>query len=288
MRRPGTPGWGKRWIAALEDVLGGQAGRLARGRTYARAGRVHDLRVAGGDVTAQVTGTAAAPYRVNLQVEPLPDPVWSAAIAAMAEKAQFVAALLGAEMPRGHRRGVSRGGAQPLSRQAQRSDGAGGAACPVLLSRRGRPVQARRGDALRARRGARPRPVSPLRAARRAREEVLLALREARAAEAKVARETVATESIGEDLRAVDPADYDRAPEPLPLLHFSFDAEERSASGGSVLRQLGAPPGWGEGSSPAEAFSPLVRRAAEAAREAALAQPRRPTTTRRGTRRENR
>ena len=30
-----------RWIDALESVLGGDSGRLARGRTYARAGRTH-------------------------------------------------------------------------------------------------------------------------------------------------------------------------------------------------------------------------------------------------------
>ena len=42
MKKAGTTWWGQRWIEALESVLRGDAGRLARGRTYARAGRTHD------------------------------------------------------------------------------------------------------------------------------------------------------------------------------------------------------------------------------------------------------
>lgn len=56
MKEAGTTWWGQRWLEALEDVLRGDSGRLARGRTWARAGRTHDLVVKGGKVTAKVTG----------------------------------------------------------------------------------------------------------------------------------------------------------------------------------------------------------------------------------------
>ncbi|MET0384785.1 MAG: SWIM zinc finger family protein, partial [Polyangiales bacterium] len=99
MKKAGTTWWGQRWIDALVQVLGGDGGRLSRGRTYARAGRTHDLTVAGGEVTAKVTGSRATPYAVTITLPLLDDTSWQAAIAGMVAQAQFAAALLGGEMP---------------------------------------------------------------------------------------------------------------------------------------------------------------------------------------------
>src|SRR5687768_10998493 len=99
IKKAGTTWWGQRWIAALEQVLRGDTGRLSRGRTYARAGRVHDLIAEHGTVTAAVTGSAAKPYRVTIALTQLDAAQWSAAIAGMASKAQFAAELLGGQMP---------------------------------------------------------------------------------------------------------------------------------------------------------------------------------------------
>ena len=63
--KAGTTWWGQHWIDALVEVLGGDSGRLARGRTYARGGRTHDLVIKGGKVTAKVTGSAPKPYVVT-------------------------------------------------------------------------------------------------------------------------------------------------------------------------------------------------------------------------------
>src|SRR5690606_35704242 len=89
MKKAGTTWWGQRWIEALEVVLRGDAGRLARGKTYARAGRTHDLVVEGGQVTAKVTGSRTTPYVVTIALTHLDDAVWKNAVDGMAQKAQF-------------------------------------------------------------------------------------------------------------------------------------------------------------------------------------------------------
>src|SRR5688572_9064699 len=99
LKKAGTTWWGQRWIEALELVLRGDAGRLARGRSYARAGRTHDVVVAGGTLRAKVTGSRAAPYDVTIQLAQLSDEVWQSAIEGMAERAQFAAELLAGELP---------------------------------------------------------------------------------------------------------------------------------------------------------------------------------------------
>ena len=66
MRKAGSTWWGQRWVEALERMSLGYSSRLARGRTYARAGRTHDLVVKAGEVTAKVTGSRAAPYKVRI------------------------------------------------------------------------------------------------------------------------------------------------------------------------------------------------------------------------------
>jgi hypothetical protein len=70
-------------------------------------------------------------------------------------------------------------------------------------------------------------------------------------------------------LGKMKPAEYDRPREALPSLTFSFDAPSNH---GAVLRQLGTPAAWSGKASPAEALSPLLRRAADAARRIAMAE----------------
>src|SRR3954451_12994897 len=84
IKKAGTTWWGQRWIEALESVLRGDSGRLARGRTYARAGRTHDLVVKGGKVTTKVTGSRATPYAITIELAELGAPAWEKAIDGMA------------------------------------------------------------------------------------------------------------------------------------------------------------------------------------------------------------
>jgi uncharacterized Zn finger protein len=89
VKKLGNSWWGQHWIDALERVLKGDSGRLARGRTYARAGRAHDFVITRGQVHAKVTGSRA-PYEVSIELPQLTDAVWQAAIAFMARKRSFL------------------------------------------------------------------------------------------------------------------------------------------------------------------------------------------------------
>jgi uncharacterized Zn finger protein len=272
MKKAGTTWWGQRWIEALERVLRGDAGRLARGKTYARAGRTHDLVVRGGTIGAKVTGSRATPYEVNIELAQLSDSVWQRAIAAMADKAQFAAELLAGQMPLAID-DVFRDAGTSLFPE-QRAELVTACSCPdwgdpckhvaathyllgealdqdpfLLFELRGR---------------SKARVLGGIRAARQATSTDHLP-RDAASDDAARAEETAATVDLG----AIDAADYERAPQVLPALDFSFEAPAARAA---VLRQLGAPASWRADESPADLLAPLVQRAAEMARQIALAE----------------
>jgi uncharacterized Zn finger protein len=93
----GKTWWASRWIDALEHLV--NAGRLARGRTYARAGRVLSLDVDRDGVKAVVKGSRPQPYQVSIQFKRLTDAEWQRVIDAMAAEAIYAARLLSGEMP---------------------------------------------------------------------------------------------------------------------------------------------------------------------------------------------
>ncbi|MGH3152467.1 MAG: SWIM zinc finger family protein [Streptosporangiaceae bacterium] len=93
----GEQWWSQRFIAVLES--GGIGGRLARGRSYARAGQVLDFRLSQGKVTAQVQGSRPRPYQVHIGVLPLTKPQWRRVLQGLASQALFRAKLLAGEMP---------------------------------------------------------------------------------------------------------------------------------------------------------------------------------------------
>ena len=271
MRKSGTTWWGKRWIEALEQVLGGQAGRLARGRTYARAGRTHDLRVAGSTVTAKVTGSRAEPYDVHITLAQLRDETWQSVIMAMTTQAGFAARLLTGEMPETIDDVFRAAGASlfPAARKELKTR----CSCPDW----GDPckhVAATHyllGEAL----DRDPFLLFELRG--RTRAQLLEALRSARARSAQSKPQkrpaSVADPTFEEPpkvtLPALSAAAYDAPREGLPSLHFSF---ERAVTHGALLRQLGTPGAWRSEQEPADALAPLVRSAAELARSIALSE----------------
>jgi uncharacterized Zn finger protein len=274
MKKAGTTWWGKRWIEALENVLRGDSGRLARGRTYARAGRTHDLVVKNGKVTAKVTGSRATPYEVSIELTELSALTWKKAIEGLAKKAQFSAELLAGQMPESIDEVFVEAGVSLFPKQ--RADLETSCSCPDS----GDPckhVAATHyvlGEAL----DRDPFLLFELRG--RTKDQVLAALRavrggfgETRAKKPGKSKATLEDASIevptvkfGE-LRA---GAYDKLREPLPALHFSFD---EPVTHGAVLRQLGAPAGWQSAASPADVLAPLVRAAAETARRIAMAEP---------------
>jgi uncharacterized Zn finger protein len=264
MKKAGTTWWGQRWLQALEHVLGADAGRLARGRTYARAGRAHDLVVEPGRVTAQVTGSRPAPYEVVIQLEPLSEEAWSAAIEGMAKKAQFSAELLAGQMPQAidevfHALDVSLFPRRRADLRTSCSCPDWGDPCKHVAA-----TYYVLGEAL----DRDPFLLFELRGKDKSR--VTAALRGARGATAETASEDAApTEIPSVQLGELQPEDYDKPRQALPALHFEFEAP---TTHGAVLRQLGAPGAWSSDASPVEVFAPLVRAAAETARRLAMAE----------------
>jgi len=269
-KKAGTTWWGLRWIEALERVLRGDAGRLARGKTYARAGRTHDLVVTGGTITARVTGTRPTPYAVRIELAQLPPDAWQGAIAGLAAKAQFAAALLAGQMPESIDEVFRAAGASLFPEK--RSDLATSCSCPDS----GDPckhVAATHyllGEAL----DGDPFLLFELRGRSKAR--VLADIRAARAGDPVApgassggdGSEAAAVPAV--TLEALEANAYDRPRAAWPALEFSFDAPSAPAA---VLRQLGAPGAWRGAASPAELLAPLVQRAADAARRIALGEP---------------
>jgi uncharacterized Zn finger protein len=94
----GETWWSRRFVDLLESLRLG--GRLDRGRRYARAGQVLDLRITAGAVDARVQGSQVRPYKVRLEVPVLTEPEWVRVERAMANRAAFAAVLLAGEMPR--------------------------------------------------------------------------------------------------------------------------------------------------------------------------------------------
>ena len=89
--------WSRRFLSVLEEL--GVGGRLARGRSYARAGQIVSLDVAAGAALADVQGSRPKPYRVRIGVPAFGKTEWAAATAALAAEAGHAAALLAGEMP---------------------------------------------------------------------------------------------------------------------------------------------------------------------------------------------
>jgi uncharacterized Zn finger protein len=86
-------------VDALEQYYGSDASRLARGRTYARAGQVIAIELSPGVVSASVQGSRPKPYAVRIAVRELDDGAWGKVETAMAARAVFLARLLAGEMP---------------------------------------------------------------------------------------------------------------------------------------------------------------------------------------------
>ncbi len=93
----GEQWWSQRFIGVLESY--GMSGRLARGRSYARAGQVLDFALSQGKVTARVQGSRARPYQVHIGVLPLTTAQWRRVQKRLASQALFRAKLLAGEMP---------------------------------------------------------------------------------------------------------------------------------------------------------------------------------------------
>lgn len=263
IKKAGTTWWGKRWIEVLGHVLYVDSGRLERGKTYARAGRTHDLVVKGGNVTAKVTGSSRSPYAVRMLIAELDANQWATAIAGMATKVQFSAELLAGQMPLQIDDVFHDAGASLFPQKSSELR----TSCTCLDDDFCKHVVATHyvlGEAL----DRDPFLLFELRG--KTKEEVLGALRVARARSngtAPPGERTIADEVPATRLGGITKAEYDKPCVTLPSLHLSFDVP---ADSGRFLRQLGKPASWNDLALPADVFGPAIRAAAEKARQSAL------------------
>lgn len=93
----GETWWSTHFLSALE--ADSDAGRLARGRSYARSGQAVSMSLGAGEVIAEVQGSRRRPYKVRIQIPPFSASEWAAVEKELAGQAIFAAALLAGEMP---------------------------------------------------------------------------------------------------------------------------------------------------------------------------------------------
>ncbi|NES72693.1 MAG: hypothetical protein F6K24_49605, partial [Okeania sp. SIO2D1] len=97
--------WGKNFIEALENFS--DPGRLGRGRSYARNGKIKEYKINKGKISAKVRGSInpyfgvykEPLYKTEIAIEPIPATDWQKAIARISGKASLVAKLLMNEVP---------------------------------------------------------------------------------------------------------------------------------------------------------------------------------------------
>ncbi len=97
--------WGQKFIEAIEALT--DAGRLGRGRSYARGNKVKSFEINNEVVTAKVRGSVnpyfgvhkEPLYTTKIKFQPFTQKEWSAAIALIGSKASLISRLLLNEIP---------------------------------------------------------------------------------------------------------------------------------------------------------------------------------------------
>jgi uncharacterized Zn finger protein len=262
VRELGTTWWGQRWIKALEQFSRDYLSRLGRGRTYARTGRVHDLSIGPGLVTAVVTGSE--PYDVSLRMDAFSTAEWNMAIKIMAQEARYAAELLAGQMP---------SDIDSVFRRCKRSlfpskshDLETDCSCPDWASpcKHVAAMHYVLGEAF----DRDPFLLFELRG--RTRDQVLAALSRLRTGSAEGASSEHRATEVSATLVEAAPetfANYEVPPVPLPTLRFNFEPPQMPAA---ILRSINPPRPWSLEESPAEFLADLYAAASERARQMAL------------------
>ncbi len=262
VRELGTTWWGQRWIKSLEQFSRDYLSRLGRGRTYARTGRVHDLTIGPGLVTAVVTGTEE--YDVSLRMDAFTRAEWNMAIKIMAQEARYAAELLAGRMPadidavfRRCKRSLFPSKSHDLDTDCSCPDWA--SPCKHVAA-----MHYVLGEAL----DRDPFLLFELRG--RTRDQVLAALSQLRTGGSESAKKEQQAPQAVPNAVEVSPeswASYEIAPVPLPPLRFSFEPPQTPAA---ILRSLDPPRPWTLEETPADFLADLYAAASDRARQMAL------------------
>lgn len=93
----GSNWWSRRWVTVMEECI--DAGRMSRGKSYARRGQVVSIETEPGLVTAFVQGTRKTPYQIRLGFETVSPEARELILFRFRERAAYAAQLLAGEMP---------------------------------------------------------------------------------------------------------------------------------------------------------------------------------------------
>jgi uncharacterized Zn finger protein len=262
VRQMGTTWWGQRWIKSLEQFSRDYLSRLGRGRTYARTGRVHDLTIGPGLVTAVVTGTES--YDVSMRMDAFSTAEWNMAIKIMSQEARYAAELLAGQMP---------ADIDSVFRRCKRSlfpskshDLETDCSCPDWASpcKHVAAMHYVLGEAF----DRDPFLLFELRG--RTRDQVLAALSRLRTGTSEAATTERRTAEAVATAMEVSPeawANYEVAPVPIPTLRFNFEPPQTPAA---ILRSIHPPRPWTLEESPADVLADAYAAASERARQMAL------------------
>lgn len=239
--------WRQRWLELLDDSDPATARRIARGKGYARAGRVTDVRVTTGGVSGRVHGSKATAYPVEVTVDPLTDEQWEAVVGVLAGQVRHSAQVLAGQVSDSLEQELAQRGVRLMPTPAGIAP-----SCPcdddAVLCAHVAAVWEAAGQRLAA------DPLVLLRLRGRGRERLL--------ADLAAARRRSTPSSAGIPLERLDVSGWSRLRAPLDPAGPLVGAGRSGTSVAPRLPDMGDPPGWEGGVSAWDLLRPLVERAA--------------------------
>lgn len=244
--------WAQRWADVIDDGTPQVVRRLGQGRALLRSGRVTNVGISRGTITATVQGHSATPLVVEVAVPTLSDEEWDTVVEALASQVRHRARLLAGQVPDGLTSQVAAAGValMPDRHALEVTCRCGDSVVPCV---HGAAAWLAAGEEISA------DPFALLRVRGRGRERLL--------ADSAAVRSAAAGASAppGQPVASLTGDQW---------VHARLDIEELLAAGASPprtvagpLRLLGDPPGWAGGVSAGDLFAPLVQRGADWAAE---------------------
>lgn len=248
-----TPNPAATWVGRWHALLGDRESdprRFNQGRAFQRSGRVASVRVDPGRLVAQVQGSRATPYLVEVLVPTLDDAAWRTAVDLVAGQVRHAARLLAGQPPEGLEDELADLGIDVFGTRedldARCACGEADRPCAHVIALWEAVAERLPAD-----------PFLLLRLRGRGRERLLAELAAAR-------RRGGAAVEEGVDPATLDVAAWTRAPRDAADVEVDRGTPPETPAG--PLRLLGDPPGWAGNVSAWDLFRPAVVRAAERAR----------------------
>jgi SNF2 family DNA or RNA helicase len=93
----GNTWWSEKWLEMLHHLA--DAGRLQRGRSYARQGAILELKIIQNYITAKVSGSRPKPYQVRFEIKPFDKEEDQKILEILAENPLLITQLLQNQLP---------------------------------------------------------------------------------------------------------------------------------------------------------------------------------------------